>query len=49
MIEHSIFSVMAGLIVEILLCFSLIITLLDGLKMRECEAYWLMDFPLINS
>ena len=46
-IVHSIFSVMAGLIVEILSCYSLFTTLLNGLKMSEYETYWLTDFPLI--
>jgi len=46
-IVHSIFSVMAGLIVKIFSCFFLFITLHNGLKMSECKAYWLTDFSLI--
>ena len=48
-IEHSVFSVMAGLI-EKMLCFSccyLYIMLCNGLKMSEYEVCWLTDFPLI--
>ena len=30
-----------------LLCCRLFITLCNGLKMSEYEAYWLTDFPLI--
>ena len=48
-VEHSIFSIMAGLIVEILSCCSLFITLRNGLKMSEYEVYWLSGFLLINS
>ena len=49
-IEHSVFSIMAGLIVEILfVLFSVFITLHNGLKMSKYEAYWLMGFLLINS
>ena len=39
MIEHSIFSVMAGLIVETLL---MLIMLCNALKMSEYETYWLI-------
>jgi len=43
---HSVFSVMAGLVVEML--FSVYnITLRNGLKMSEYEVYWLTDFPLM--
>ena len=41
------FSVMAGLIVEMLYMLSLFMTLRNGLKMSEYEAYWLTHFPLI--
>jgi len=34
-IEHSVFSIMAGLIVEILFMLFSVITLLNGLKMSE--------------
>jgi len=49
MIEHSIFSVTAELIVEILTfsCCSPFITLHNGLKISEYEVYWLKGFPLI--
>ena len=42
---------MAGLILEIfLMLFSInFLTLRNGLKMSEYEAYWLMGFSLINS
>ena len=49
MIKHSVFSVMARLIVEILSCCSSFIMLHNGLKMGEYEVYWLMGFPLIIS
>jgi len=45
MIEHSIFSVMAGLIVDTfhaVLCLA--IMLCNGLKISEHEAYWLTGF-----
>ena len=48
MIEHSIFSIMAELIVEMLFC-SVFIMLRNGSRMSEYEAYYLTDFPLINS
>ena len=48
-IEHSIFSVMAGLIVEILLCCSPFIVLCNELNMSEYKAYWLKDNLLINN
>ena len=48
-IQHFIIFVMVGLIVEILLSCSLFMTLCNGLKMSEYEAYWLIDFPLIIS
>jgi len=47
MIEHSIFSMMTGLIVEIV--FMLFSMLLNGVKMNGYETYWLTGFPLINS
>jgi len=40
------FFIMAGLIVYAVSPF---IALCNGLKMSECEAYWLMDFPQSNS
>lgn len=43
-IKHSVFSVMAGLIVEILF---MLFSVHNGLKMSEYEAYWLMGFPVI--
>ena len=43
MIDNSIFSVMAALIVEILFMLTI---LCDGLKMMENEAYWLTDFTV---
>ena len=43
-IVHSVFSVMAGLIVEMLF---MLFSLRNGLKMSEYEACWLTDFPLI--
>ena len=43
MINHSIFSIMAGLIVEILP----FIVLRNGL-MSEYKEYWLMGFTLID-
>ena len=46
-IEHSVFSIMAGLIVEMLFMLCLFITLHNGLKMSDYEVYWLTDFPLI--
>ena len=50
MINYSIFSVMAGLIVEILFMLFLFIKLCNGLKMSEYDdAYWLKGFPLVNS
>ena len=49
MIKHSLFFVMAGLILVILSCCSLFIMLCNGLKVSEYEAYWLMGFPLIYS
>ena len=52
MIEHSNvpeFSVMIGLIVEMLFVLFLFITLCIGLKISEHEAYRLTDFPLINN
>ena len=42
-IENSVFSVMAGLIAEILYM------LCNGLKISEHETYWLMGFPPIKS
>ena len=46
-IVHSIFSMMAGLVVESFSCFSLFITLCNRLKMSKYKAYWRTDFPLI--
>ena len=40
---------MAGLIVEILFMLFSVLMLLNGLKMSEYEAYWLMGFALVNS
>ena len=50
-IKHSVFSIMAGLILEIFfVLFSInFLTLCNGLKMSEYEVYWLMGFSLINS
>jgi len=47
MIEHSVFSVMAALIVEIL--FMLFSVALRADEMSEYEAYWLAGFLLINT
>jgi len=38
-VVHSVFSVMAGLIVEKLFCCSPFITLHNGLKMSQYKAY----------
>jgi len=46
-IVHSVFAVMAELIVEMLFMCPLFMTLRNGLKMSEYEVYWLTDFPLI--
>ena len=46
MIEHSIFSIMAELILEIIF---MLYPLHNGLTMNEYKAYWLTGFPLINS
>ena len=47
-IVHSILSLMAGLIVELLfILFSVYIKLRNGLKMSEYEVHWLTNFPLI--
>jgi len=46
MIEHTVFTVMAGLIVGILF---MLFSIYNGLKMSEYKAYWLMGFPLINN
>ena len=46
-IVHSIFSVMAGLIVEMLFMLSSVLTLRIRLTISEYEVYWLTDFPLI--
>ena len=40
-------SVMAGLICRI--AFHAVITLCNELKVSECKAYWLTDFPLVIS
>ena len=40
MIEHSVFSVMSGLIVDFSWCPPFM-TLCNGLKMSEYEAHWL--------
>ena len=48
MIKHSVFTVMTELIAERLFMLFFVRTLCDGLKMSEYEAYWLMDFLLIN-
>ena len=45
-IKHSVFSVMSGLIVEILF---MLFFVHNGLKMSEYKAYWIMGFPLIYS
>ena len=44
MMRRSIFYEMARSIAKILSCYSLFITLCNGLKMSEYEAYWLTDF-----
>ena len=46
-IEHFVFFIMGGFIVEMLSCCSVFIMLCNGLKMSEYEAYCLTDFPLI--
>ena len=52
-IEHSVFFIMTGLIVEMLFmmssCCPLFITQYNGLKISECEVHWLTDFLLINN
>ena len=48
MIEHSVFSVMAGLIVEMLFMLFSIYDFCVA-KNSEYKAYWLMDYPPINS
>ena len=47
--EHSVFSIMAELIVEMLFSCSLFIMMYNGLKISEYEAYCLTDFPIIIS
>ena len=49
MIKHSVFSVMAGLIVEILFKLFFIYNAVNGVKMSEHAVYWLTDFPCVNS
>jgi len=44
MIDHYVFSVMT---VDILFMLFSVITLRNGLKMSEYEAYWLTGFALI--
>ena len=44
----SVFSIMAGWIVEILLYYSLLILLCNGWNIAECVACWLMGVPIIN-
>ena len=46
MIKHSVFSVIAWLIVEMLF---MLFFVCNGLKVSEYEVYWLTDFPLIIS
>ena len=46
-IKHSVFSVIAGLNLEILSCFFPFIALCNGLEMSEYEVYCVIDFPLI--
>ena len=46
MIEHSVFSIMTGLIVE--MC-PLSIMLCNGLKISEYKVHRLMDFPLVDN
>ena len=47
-IAQSIFSVVAGLIVEVLFMLFFVYMQCNWLKMSEYEAYWLTDYPLIN-
>ena len=46
MSDFSVFSVVAGLIAEVL--FTQFIMLYNGLNIAEYEAYWLINFPLVN-
>jgi len=47
-IVHSVFSIIAGLIVEMLfMLFSVYKSARNGLNMSEYEVYWLTDLPLI--
>ena len=43
-----VFSVMAGWIAEMLLCYFLPILLCNRQNLAEYEAYWLMGFQIIN-
>jgi len=47
MIKHSVFSVMAKLIVEMLYLLFSVPNTMKWAEMSEYEAYWLTDFPLI--
>ena len=46
MSKSSVFSVVAGLIIEVLF---MLIMLCNGPKIAEYEAYYIMSFPLINA
>ena len=44
---HSIFSVIAGLMVKMLFMLFSVYNTANELKMSEYEVHWLLDFPLI--
>ena len=46
-IMHSVFSVIAGFVLEMLFVLFSVYNTAYGLKMSEYEVYWLTDFPLI--
>jgi len=48
MIDHSVFSVVAGLIVKILFMLFSVYNAALRAKMSEYEAHWLTGFLLIN-
>ena len=47
-IEHSVFSITAGLTVEMLFMLFSVLNAMQWAKMSEYKAYWLMDFPQNN-
>jgi len=48
-IKHFMFSVIAGLLIEMLFMLFSVYMLRNRLKMSKYKAYWLMDFLLINN